>query len=494
MMKGLLAAAVLASSVSGEVGDVTMNIMIQQRLSDLRSADGARSLGETWRQVAAGGLLGVHAFNERNPEFTPALADYTDCEVQITPHMYDSQSTGKGAVMAYREAMADAESGSYDIHGILGPARSDASKPMNILGGIDEVPAVSYWSTSDSFDSSHGNYPYFSRTIPADSAVAKAAAEFFKSHGHKTIGVAYLEDAYGEAYKSALVTFCFELGITVQAQSFQVIDGSDAQIKKAVDNLQVSGIRVGIIILSDEFNQFFDYAAEKGMTGPGNLWILSEAITNDFIKGKESEGEDAMAIVNGMGTLLSQGGVPGLKEYDEWLAEWATLTRGNPKFDYVDTHMIDQTTDAGWGAGADLSLSDFADDWFETNSNVYDVSTYAYDGAIVLGMAACDLLADGGSLSATSGVALYDKIKALDFKSITGNVKFDGTGSRLASTGNYMLYNHQVNNGKVSSPAAGVWTASSGWTYFNDDPEKGDSDSLTTPILLLPMLRSPSRN
>jgi ABC-type branched-subunit amino acid transport system substrate-binding protein len=165
--------------------------------------------------------------------------------------MYDSQSTGKGSVMAYREAMADAVDGGYDVHAILGAARSDASKPMSILGGIDEIPAVSYWSTSDQFDSMHSNFPYFSRTIPADSAVAKAAAEFFNKWGHKNVGIAYLDDAYGSAYKSAFVRYGGELGLSVQAESMQYVDGDDTLIKRAVDNLKAAGIKVGIVILSD---------------------------------------------------------------------------------------------------------------------------------------------------------------------------------------------------------------------------------------------------
>ena len=51
--------------------------------------------------------------------------------------MYDSGSVGEGSVMAYREAMTDATDESYEIHGIVGPARSDAAKPKSILAGIE---------------------------------------------------------------------------------------------------------------------------------------------------------------------------------------------------------------------------------------------------------------------------------------------------------------------------------------------------------------------
>ena len=37
---------------------------------------------------------------------------------------------------------------------------------MATLAGIDGIPQVSYWSTSDDFDLQHGTFPYFARTSP----------------------------------------------------------------------------------------------------------------------------------------------------------------------------------------------------------------------------------------------------------------------------------------------------------------------------------------
>ena len=243
--------------------------------------------------------------------------------------MYDSQSTGKGAITAYRSALSESLAGGYDIHGILGPARSDAAKAMSLLGGIDDIPSISYWATSDQFDTLHSNYPLFSRTIPADSAVAEAAAQFFHSLGHSNVGIAYLDDAYGEAYKSAFVRFCAELEINVQAESFQYqsVDGDTSHIEKAVNNLDNAGILVGIVILSDsEFVPFFEYARTKWMTGDGSLWILSEAMLAEQVRALSG---DMVDVVDGMGTLLSQGGLPGASAYDAWLENWKTLDKSN---------------------------------------------------------------------------------------------------------------------------------------------------------------------
>ena len=433
--------------------------------------------------------MGVKAFNDRDATFTPELANYASCDIEIIPKMYDSASTGKGAVVAYRELQADAATNGYEVHGIVGPARSDAAKPMNIVGGIDEVPSVSYWATSDQFDSLHSNYPYFSRVIPADSAVAKAAAQLFNSYGHKNVGIAYLDDAYGEAYKSAFVGFAGDIGITVQAESFQYSDGDDTLIRKAVDNLYSAGVRVGIVILSSEFIPYFKYAETlEGFTGEGTMWILSEGFMGGSVTGlTDNENDGNMkTVVDGMGTLLSQGGVPDVNpKFDLWKAQWATLD-GSPKATYVFDNFNNLVLDSGYTAfdgtqhvGTNLLDSPFKQSgtfFADSHGSINDVATYAYDAAITLGMAACDYVAAGNTMDGDfSGPELYEFIKQLNFNSVSGNVQFDSTGSRLASTGSYIMWNHR-SEAAASNPTTnivGSWTELGGWAWekVNDADE-----------------------
>ena len=460
----------------------------------MRNADDAKTLGNSWLTVGVGTLLGVKAFNDRDAAailLTPELAKYDNCDVKLNPLMYDSGSIGTGSVLAYRQAMADATAGSYEIHGIVGPARSDAAKPMAILAGIDKVPSVSYWATSDQFDSLHSNFPYFARTIPADSAVAKAAAQLFVSFEHEVVGMAYLDDAYGEAYKSAFVGFAGEVGITVQAESFQYSDDDETLIKKAVDNLFKAGIRVGVVVLSDnEFKPFFRYAATKGMTGEGSLWILSESfqapnarsLTNDELDSEGLPWGPMKDIVDGMGTLLSQGGVPGVNpKFDAWTTAWATLDE-TATSEYVFDNFVNFTVDGGYKPYDDTEgvQQDYSEGvlstpfkvsktWFaDSAGSINDVATYAYDASITLGMAACEYLAlNASNTLAGSGVAVYDELKKLNYNSVSGNVQFDDTGSRLAATGSYILWNHrsELADAAATSDIAGSWSDLEGWSW-----------------------------
>ncbi|GMH83604.1 hypothetical protein TrST_g7150 [Triparma strigata] len=417
------------------VASVTqVNVALMQRLTDLREQAGEQVLSDVWRSVAIGSLLGVKDFNERNDRYIPELSGYASCDVELSPTI-------------------------------------NASKPMATLAGIDGIPQVSYWSTSDAFDQQKSTYPYFARTIPADSAVAKAAAQLFASYGHKYVGIAFVQDAYGEAYKDAFVTFATELGIEVSTQGFA--GGSEVAVKAAIDNFALERLQVGIaIIFGNDFDRFFEYATEKGLCGPGTLWILSEATGNGEVLARTG---DLQVAANGMGRLLSQGGVPGNPKYDAFAADWQHFDSQASLVSYIESNFFSYTADAGSSHPDGTDLSQLASDFFATVSPD-DVATYAYDAAMTVGMAACDYVTSGESFAAGSYDVdkFYAKIKALTFSSISGEVSFDEFGSRTASSGNYMMYNFKVNDGTTSVDAVGSWTEAGGWAWttpfrFSDD-------------------------
>lgn len=122
---------------------------------------------QTWLTVAMSGLIGMDMFNNRDSTF---IEEYRglDCPVYFNYTMYDDRSTPVGAMIAYR-------SREHDI--LVGPARSVASVPTAIVGGIDHIPQMSYWATSPALDDKD-YYTYYMRTIPADSALAQALMDY----------------------------------------------------------------------------------------------------------------------------------------------------------------------------------------------------------------------------------------------------------------------------------------------------------------------------
>ena len=86
-------------------------------------------------------------------------------------------------------------------------------------------------------------------------------------------------------------------------------------------------------------------------------------------------------------------------------------------------------------------------------------------------MAACNYLAlDPSNTLDGSGAAVYEEIKKLNFNSVSGNVQFDKTGSRLASTGSYVLWNHrsEPEEEAATSAIAGSWSEAEGWKWTTE--------------------------
>jgi len=162
---------------------------------------GENVMGDTWASVQWSGLKAIKDWNAKDGSVLPFLgtAKDTNCGGGLelnSQYLLDTQSTGTGSVTAYRTMAQDLPDG------IVGAARSACSTPIALLGGIDAVPQISYWSTSTDLDD-QGDFPYFMRTIPDDGKIAIGAADFMKQNDMKTIAVIYVNDGYGSAYASA---------------------------------------------------------------------------------------------------------------------------------------------------------------------------------------------------------------------------------------------------------------------------------------------------
>ena len=432
-------------------------------------------LYQLWRTVAMGAVLGVKDWNERNSRYASALTDgsldyMASCDMQFNPTMYDTGSNSKGSIMAYREAFgAEESSAAGTLHSIVGCARSDASKPMATLGGIDGIPQSSYWSTSDGLDDT-GVYTYFSRTIPADSAVAKAAAELVKSYGHSYVGVAFVQDPYGEAWKDAFVKFCGEGENPVQVITSGFIGGDQDSVEASVDVFKAASVRVGFFVSFDEDFKIWSTKLEaEDMAGPGYIWVAGDGVSHSTIT---SAGTN---IAHGMGKILSLGGVPGNTAFDKFASDWTGFDDDADLKAYAEDLWHDYVADAGHqenydngvagyhAAGTDLSK--ISPTFFADNSPD-DVATYAYDSVMSLGFASCKYIAAGGTFDADySGPELFQHLTETTFSSITGTPVYLENGNRDPATGNYVLFNFQCASGSCTGYTGGKWTADGGWDY-----------------------------
>lgn len=148
--------------------------------------------------MGVSGLLAVDMFNERNGSIIAELGQLGDCDVFFDETMFDTASTSVGSMTAYLAQP-------HDI--IVGAPRTASSEPVALVGGIQQVPQMSFWSTAPSFDNKFYN-PYFMRTIPSDSAIGEAVVAYFLDNGFRAVHVRVKRDACPLTDEATYVCVC----------------------------------------------------------------------------------------------------------------------------------------------------------------------------------------------------------------------------------------------------------------------------------------------
>ena len=88
-MRALILAAVLTTASST---NVSVGMFFR-----MTSGDG-EDMGDYWRAVAAGGLLAVKHFNERDASIISEFGEPANCDVQLVPKFFDTGSLAAPAV------------------------------------------------------------------------------------------------------------------------------------------------------------------------------------------------------------------------------------------------------------------------------------------------------------------------------------------------------------------------------------------------------------
>ncbi|GMI24517.1 hypothetical protein TeGR_g290 [Tetraparma gracilis] len=498
--------AVLLAALTLLASPAENNIALMMRLTDLRNDEGSEVLSDVWRGVAMGAIIGVKDWNERNDRYTPTLSSprYANCDVTLNPTMYDTGSTSKGSIMAYRAARSNLENpdGTSELHSILGAARSDASKPMATLGGIDGVPQMSYWSTSDAMEDK-SVYTNFGRTIPPDSATTKAAAELMSKLGYTYIGVSYVDDPYGAFWKDAFVAACSAMkckdasgkptaeSCPIQVITSGLIGGNKESVEQSVEIMKSANVKVGFIVTyDDDMNFFMDKAVAEGMVGGDYFWVFADGIMASAVVAAANI--DPLRA-HGHARLTATGGLVGNPNYDKFLNDWLNNFDNDVGLKaFAEELFWDYTADAGsqmnYDAGAaggwhpeGTDLSVVEDSFFQDNFPD-DLATYAYDAAMALGFGACDYVEAGGTFGAAfDGPAYFKKITELRFKSVTGNPYFLDTGSRDPESANFVLENFLCDDGGCVAKKMAKWTAADGYVDDVEGEPFVYADGTTTP-------------
>jgi ABC-type branched-subunit amino acid transport system substrate-binding protein len=170
----------------------------------------------------------------------------------------------------------------------LSPTTTNSTlQTISFLGKLDKVVVTSGDSTSDELDEVH-NYPYFTRTVPPDSAVSYAAVEFLDSLNFQNIGVLYVNDPYGRTFKDGVVAAAGKLGIHVSTAPFEFNSGSSVSVNRAIDTLIAdSGNTVNAFIcvtVIDDWDLIIAKAIEEKIMGGDNVWVYTDGLSSKYFE------------------------------------------------------------------------------------------------------------------------------------------------------------------------------------------------------------------
>eukprot|EP00965_Chrysotila_dentata_P251792 6210271-Pleurochrysis_carterae.AAC.1 len=147
------------------------------------------------QSVALSALLAMQHFNDRDGRFVPALGSVETraCDKNLSLlGLLDTRGSVPSALERYVRLTQRLGPDSVDV--VIGPGLSKVSLAVATLTAFQDVPIMSYSSTSPLL-SSTDTYSRFMRTIPSDDGEATAICAFWrKEMDFTTAAVLYAQD------------------------------------------------------------------------------------------------------------------------------------------------------------------------------------------------------------------------------------------------------------------------------------------------------------
>jgi len=314
------------------------------------------------------------------------------------------------------------------VAGVVGGYHSAISMPVAALAANLKIPQVSWGSTSPKL-SNKAQYPYFMRTIPPDSIQGAGMWQFIVHFSIPSVTFCYATEAYGEGLfqtvgnLASVANEAFRVnGAAVEYQP-GTYDLSKAE--SALTVVKAMGTKfIYLAMTTDQASPFAYVMEQQGMLGSDWQLVGSEAVkilpSGD---NRPSAGSFPAGFVRfnpiARGSMFS-------KFADMWYNMTADDIMGSTPQSY---YKIDQfRVSVANGKAAAPTDAMFA------NLNAYQLEDpFIFDACYCFVMAFNEMVNEGVDLDNIKGQALLDKVRAVDFTGISGQVAFNGDGDRLAA-------------------------------------------------------------
>ncbi len=198
----------LSEQAYKKLGQLNLGIIVPVHYYSIKGFCGehVRDLGVLQRVEAL--AYAVDEINNRSdilPNHTLGFVLFDDCYKDVTAlaqslHFIEKNDTG----ICYKEVPESCSKGTletYEVVGLIGSESSTTTTQMANLFTSFKIPHVSYLATGHTLNDRH-KYPYFMRTVPADTEQATAIVDILEHFNWTYISVVYAQGDYGaEGFK-----------------------------------------------------------------------------------------------------------------------------------------------------------------------------------------------------------------------------------------------------------------------------------------------------
>ena len=355
---------------------------------------------EAWKDIVR---FAVDMVNE-NTTLLPST------ELKVAFYAAESKPS-VGAQQAFQAVKSGlcAATGEDDAFGIVGAAFSTISIASSYIFMNAGVPQVSFASTSPQL-SEKGNYPFFVRTVPPDSAQSAMISKFFYELGWRKVAAIHTDDEYGklgadEFERTFLAQNTTQILSTASFPHLPAVSDIDFALNQIVRS---NARLVFLNVLPDDCGPFFEgiYRSKQSelLAGKGGLtWVSTDGCASAFSEAKKYDPKNTNEL-NPFSGFIAFKPLPGDGAYfDTTMSEWDTWCN-------VSTKCSEEA---------------------RALPNMGAYGTYTYDSVLVLAHAAhTEIEAGRDVLNRTRGsdgsTNLMNAVRSVSFTGITGTVSFKG--------------------------------------------------------------------
>ena len=334
------------------------------------------------------------------------------------------------------------------VQGIIGTGFSFTSILVGKIGSLVQLPVISFWATSDEL-SDKSRFPYFFRTVPPDKYQAGAIVDLLLHFNWKYIALFFSIDSYSVHGARQLRSLAERKGICL-ALYLPVELSADQEPVDVVEKLKdLPKVNVIVVFALADVAFAITQAVHNANLQRNLTWIGSDGW------GDELEGKDFGPLTyGGLFVRPQSDSVPIFEDY----------------FSQIDPDRDEITP---WLASywQEQKNTENCSDIFECPFPILPFGAAVVDAVDAFAYAMDTLLRNASITNSTDGEALRDMLFKIDFETADGrHFEFDSNGD---STGTFVYYNMQKNNGEYELVDVGRWDPD-----MTGNPLNLDEDSL----------------